>query len=76
MLKDYLRRTRRAKDITQAQAATLAGCSHAAISQWERGQRRPTLASLHALCRALELGPVEVADAERLWVDAAREVAP
>lgn len=55
-LGEGLRRTRRERNLTQAQMATLAGVTPAAISQAETGRRGLSLDTLIPLCDALGIG--------------------
>jgi len=55
-LGEGLRRTRRERNITQAQMAALAGVTPAAISQAETGRRGLSLDTLIPLCDALQIG--------------------
>ena len=55
-LGEGLRRTRRERNLTQAQMATLAGVTPAAISQAETGRRGLSLDTTVALCEALRIG--------------------
>ena len=52
---ERLRSAREHRGLTQAQVATAAGLSAAAISHFERGQREPNLANLRRLCQALSV---------------------
>ena len=55
-LGEGLRRTRRERNLTQAQMAALAGVTPAAISQAETGRRGLSLDTLIPLCDALQIG--------------------
>ena len=52
-----LRRTRRHKELTQLNLAHLAGCTVAAISNYENGHTLPTVATLLDLAYVLDVDP-------------------
>lgn len=49
-----LRRARKAKGMRLHELAEAAGCSESMISKIENGKARPSLTTLHALCRVLD----------------------
>lgn len=55
-LGEGLRRTRKERNLTQAQMAALAGVTPAAISQAETGRRGLSLDTIIPLCEALQMG--------------------
>jgi transcriptional regulator with XRE-family HTH domain len=54
------RRLRLEKGLTQEQAAELTGVSQQYLSGLERGQRNPTVLTLHELCGPLGAEPIEL----------------
>lgn len=50
---DNIRLRRMAKGLTQAELGRLSGLTHAAICHYERGKRKPCMAALLALAKAL-----------------------
>jgi transcriptional regulator with XRE-family HTH domain len=52
---ELARKTRRFKDLTQAQVAALVGVGEATVSRWESGDREPRATELKAWARALGL---------------------
>ena len=54
-----LRRVRTERGLTQEQLATITGLHRTEISLLERGQRKPLLETVVALCRGLGLTPAE-----------------
>lgn len=48
-----LRTARLAADLTAVDVAGILGCSQAAVSRWETGDRTPTLHDLPAIARAV-----------------------
>ena len=54
------RRLRQLKALTQEQAAELTGVSQQYLSGLERGQRNPTVLTLHELTSPLGVEPVEL----------------
>lgn len=58
-----LREMRRARDITGPDLAAALGVDVRTIYRWERGARRPSLAHVLALARALGVGPGEIVEA-------------
>lgn len=53
-------RLRRAKGLSQEELAERSGFSQQYLSGLERGQRNPTVVTLHELARALGVGHVEL----------------
>lgn len=53
-------RIRRERGLTQEQLAERSGLSQQYISGLERGQRNPTLVTLHELAIAMDTTPVEL----------------
>lgn len=60
VLGDLLRAMRLRRGWTQEQTAAALEVTQATIARWERGERQPTTALLHALCFALHAQPEEV----------------
>ena len=56
---DILREYRKKKGMSQEQVGLIAGVKKNAVGAWEAGRSRPDVASIPALCRALEL-PINV----------------
>jgi predicted ATPase/DNA-binding XRE family transcriptional regulator len=54
---DWVRRRRKALDLTQEQLAELVGCSHSAIRKFETDERRPSLQIAELLATHLEISP-------------------
>ncbi len=52
---DWVRRRRKALDLTQEQLADLVGCSHSAIRKFETGERRPSVQIAELLAKHLEI---------------------
>lgn len=52
-------RLRKAKGLTQEQAAWAAGMHHTAWGRIEAGERKPTLETIFKLSRGLEVPPTE-----------------
>ena len=53
-------RLRKAKGLTQEQAAWAAGMHHTAWGRIEAGERKPTLATIFKLAAALDVRPAEL----------------
>lgn len=56
----YLRVLRDGRNLTQGEAADLAGISSKTIERWEAGKKRPTIATLEPLVLALQGSVSEV----------------
>ena len=52
---DILREYRKKKGMSQEQVGLIAGVKKNAVGAWEAGRSRPDVASIPALCKALEL---------------------
>jgi transcriptional regulator with XRE-family HTH domain/tetratricopeptide (TPR) repeat protein len=52
---DWVRRRRKALDLTQEQLASLVGCSHSAIRKFETDERRPSIQIAELLATHLEI---------------------
>lgn len=50
---NYIRQARKAKRLTLQQVADLVGVTKTTVSEWERGQKRPTADRAHKLCDVL-----------------------
>ena len=57
-----VRALRRARLLTQAQLAQLAGTTQTEVSRWEAGRTQPQLGSLRRLCDALGVEPADLLD--------------
>jgi transcriptional regulator with XRE-family HTH domain len=58
-------RIRRAKGLTQEQAAVLSGFSQQYLSGLEQGRRNPTVITLYLLAQGLGVRPVDLLDDRR-----------
>jgi len=56
---DWVRRRRKALDLTQEQLASLVGCSHSAIRKFETDERRPSIQIAELLATYLEISDEE-----------------
>jgi transcriptional regulator with XRE-family HTH domain len=53
-----LREIRKARGLSQAQLAEMAGCNQATIAKIERGDANPTLSMIEDIAKALKVSPV------------------